>query len=98
MKYLLIVILALGLTAGFFYNRSVYWQDKAETYKNKYTTLKTENERKENADTRANEQIRTIKTIVKTVRSDCDCYNAPIDNAIIGRVRDANADNRKKKD
>lgn len=39
------------------------------------------------AEAEADKQISEIKTIVKTVKSDCNCYDSPIDDAILGRVR-----------
>ena len=39
------------------------------------------------AQAEADKQISEIKTIVKTVKSDCNCYDSPIDDAILDRVR-----------
>jgi len=36
---------------------------------------------------RADETISQIKTMVKTVKSPCDCYSSVIEPAIIDRVR-----------
>lgn len=39
------------------------------------------------ANERADKEICEIRTIVKTVKSPCDCYNSSVDPAIIDRVR-----------
>ena len=39
------------------------------------------------ADKRANNTIGELRTVVKTVKSPCDCYNSIVDPSIVGRVR-----------
>lgn len=44
-------------------------------------------EKTNKAEEKADSQISEIKTIVKTVPSDCACYDSPIDSSILNRVR-----------
>lgn len=39
------------------------------------------------AQIRAGNTIQKIKEVVKTVKSDCDCYNSTVDKRILDRVR-----------
>lgn len=41
----------------------------------------------EKAKESANDDIQKIKTIVKTIKEPCDCYNAPIPDQLLGTVR-----------
>lgn len=93
-KILLIAVGFLAILAGFFYMQSDSRGSKIATLTAEKTSLNDElkgcqNEiaKQSEANERANSTIGEIKTIIKTVKSPCDCYNSPIDDAIIDRVR-----------
>ena len=64
-----------------------YRGDKIESLSTDLRTCENEMEKNIQAGDRADKTIEKIRTVVKTVKSPCDCYNGAIDSAIIGRVR-----------
>lgn len=40
-----------------------------------------------NAQIQASNTIQKIKTVVQTIKADCDCFNSSVDNAILNIVR-----------
>lgn len=93
-KIYLSVILCLAALCGFFYVLFAYRGGKIERLQTKQTILtekltrcKNERENYFKASERADKAICEIRTIYKTVKSPCDCYNSVVDAAIIGRVR-----------
>ena len=40
-----------------------------------------------NAQIQASNTISKIKTVVKTIKSDCDCFNSSVDDAVLNIVR-----------
>lgn len=93
-KIYLIIIAFLVAVCGFFYFVNDYRGKKIDTLMAEKTKLNENLTRCKNevaantkAADRANDTIGKIKTIVKTVKSPCDCYNSVIDNSIIAGVR-----------
>lgn len=93
-KIKLIVFAFLAAFCGFFYFQSAYRGakiDRLQAEKNsineQLTRCKNEMESYIKADERADKTICEIRTVVKTVKSPCDCYNSSVDPAIIDRVR-----------
>ena len=93
-KIKLIAFALLAAFCGFFYFQSAYRGakiDRLQAEKNELQQnlkgCKNEMESYIKASERANCAIGEIRTIVKTVKSPCDCYNSSIEHNIIDRVR-----------
>lgn len=90
-KFLAIAFFATTLLLGFMYN---YTNSKANRLESELNECKSElkickNGVKEfnDAQIRASSTIQKVKEVVKTVKSDCDCYNSSVDGVILDRVR-----------
>ena len=93
-KIKLIIFVFMAALCGFFYILSGYRGAKIDRLQNEKTNLneqlkrcKDEMEVYFKANERADKAICDIRTIVKTVKSPCDCYNVAVDPAIVARVR-----------
>lgn len=95
----IIGILCVGIVVLYFmYNFS---QNKVHTLETKILTLKNDVsncktnltdcnkgiEEFNNAQIQASSTIQKIKTVVQTVKSDCDCFNSAVDDSVIKLVR-----------
>ena len=90
-RLLLISLIIISCIAVFFKLQSDNRLLRATNAENKNNALQTEikgykNAIQEynNAQKRAGKTIEKVRTIVRNVKSDCDCWHTPID----GRVRD----------
>ena len=93
-RILLISLLIAIATAVFFKLQSDNRLQRVVNAENKITTLETEikgykNAISEynNAQERAGEKIEKVRTIVKTVKSDCDCWNTMVDERVRNEAR-----------
>lgn len=93
-KIKLIAFAILAAFCGFFYFQSAHRGAKIERLQAEKTSINEQLKRCKNemesyikANERADKEICEIRTIVKTVKSPCDCYNSAVDAAIIDRVR-----------
>lgn len=93
-KIKLIIFVVVAALCGFFYFLAGYRGAKIErlqaeknSINEQLTRCKNEMESYIKADERADKTICEIRTVVKTVKSPCDCYNSSVDPAIIDRVR-----------
>lgn len=93
-KIKLIIFVVMAALCGFFYFLAGYRGakiDRLQAEKNELQQnlkgCKNEMESYIKASERANCAIGEIRTIVKTVKSPCDCYNSSIEHNIIDRVR-----------
>lgn len=93
-KIKLIVFAIMAALCGFFYFLAEYrgakierLQAKNTSINDKLTRCKNEMEVYFKASEQANKAICDIRTVVKTVKSPCDCYNSVVDPAIVARVR-----------
>lgn len=93
-KIKLIIFAILAAFCGFFYFLSAYRGAKIDRLQAEKTSINKQLKRCKNemesyikANERADKEICEIRTIVKTVKSPCDCYNSSVDPAIIDRVR-----------
>lgn len=84
----------LAAFCGFFYFQSAYRGAKIDRLQAEKTSINEQLKRCKNemesyikSNERADKEICEIRTIVKTVKSPCDCYNSSVDPAIIDRVR-----------
>lgn len=91
--YFGVVVVLLGWGA-FWYCLATYRGNKIDTLTRQISELNADLKRCKNeivksneAQCRADETISQIKTVVKTVKSPCDCYNSAIEPAILNRVR-----------
>lgn len=98
LEFLVCFLLAVS---GYLYLSRVNLENKIITLESQKTALDSDlkkcqkekevcNERMEaynNARERADNDISEIRTVVRTVKSPCSCYDSPVDNSIIGRVR-----------
>ena len=93
-RILLISLLIAIATAVFFKLQSDNRLLRATNAENKNNALQTEikgykNAIQEynNAQERAGEKIEKVRTIVKTVKSDCDCWNTMVDERVRNEAR-----------
>lgn len=93
-KIKLIIFVIMAALCGFFYFLAGYRGTKIYRLQAEKNELqqnlkgcKNEMESYIKASERANCAIGEIRTIVKTVKSPCDCYNSSIEHNIIDRVR-----------
>lgn len=94
MKYVLIICAFLAVWGLFNQYRVNYAQSQIDALQsekieaiNKFKECKNEKKAYIKAKERAEKTIGEIRTIVKTVKSPCDCYNSVVDDSIINRVR-----------
>lgn len=93
-KIYLSIIAFLVAVCGFFYFVNNYRAKRIDALTAEKTQLNDKLKRCKNemesyiqADERASKTIGEIRTVVKTVKSPCDCYNSVIDASIVERVR-----------
>lgn len=84
----------LGVFAAYFYFVADYRKSKIETlkaeklgYMEKLKGCEDEKNGMFNAAKRSEDTIGEIRTVIKTVKSPCACYDSRIDDAIFERVR-----------
>lgn len=90
-KYTALFLLAVAVVLGFLYS---YASIKINRLESEKTALKMEvkscnDSIKEfnDAQIRAGDTIQKVREVVRTVKSDCDCYNSAVDKRILDRVR-----------
>lgn len=100
-KIKLIIYAFIAATIAFFYFLSSYRGNKIDTLEtqkkelqqqikdlqSKYKECQNEKILQQQAAERANNTIGEIKTVIKTVKSPCACYDSSIDSSIIDSVR-----------
>lgn len=93
-RVLLISLIIAIATAVFFKLQSDNRLLRATNAENKNNALQTEIKGYENAiseynnaQERAGEKIEKVRTIVKTVKSDCDCWNTLVDERVRNEAR-----------
>lgn len=84
-RILAISIVALGVVAGTFYCLWKSTKTELTAANTKISELTKQVKGYENeiskyneAQERAGEKIEKVRTIIKTVKTDCDCYNTPL--------------------
>lgn len=84
-KILTTVCVFLAVCALYFNFRVDYLKNENTSLRNEKTSLKNEIKGYKNAiqeyndaQDRAGEKIEKVRTIVRNVKSDCDCYNTPL--------------------
>ena len=90
-KYTALFLLAVAVVLGFLYS---YASIKITRLESEKTALKMEVKScndgvKEfnDAQIRAGNTIQKVREVVRTVKSDCNCYNVAVDKRILDRVR-----------
>jgi hypothetical protein len=90
-KYIAVFFFATTFVLGIMYN---YANLKVNRLESEKTALKMEVKScndgvKEfnDAQIRAGDTIQKVREVVRTVKSDCDCYNIAVDKRILDRVR-----------
>lgn len=93
-RILLISLLIAIATAVFFKFQSDNRLLRATNAENKNNALQTEIKGYKNAiqeyndsQERAGKTIEKVRTIVRTVKSDCDCWNTPVDERVRNEIR-----------
>lgn len=88
-KILTTICVFLAVCALYFNFRVDYLKNENTSLESEKTSLKNEIkdlqdavEKYNRAQERASEKIEKVRTIVKTVKSDCDCYHTVIDDDI----------------
>lgn len=88
-KILTIVCVFLAVCALYFNFRVDYLKNKNTSLESEKISLKNEIkdlqyavEKYNDAQERAGEKIEKVRTIVRTVKSDCDCYNTALPDDI----------------
>ena len=84
-RILAISLVILGVVAGVLYFRNKSLSTELSAAKGEITALNKQIKGYENeiqhfneAQQTASEKIEKVRTIVKTVKTDCDCYNEPL--------------------
>lgn len=95
-RLLLISLIIVSCIAVFFKLQSDNRLLRATNAENKNNALQTEIKGYKNAiqeyndaQERAGKTIEKVRTIVRTVKSDCDCYNTPVDSRVLDTIRNA---------
>lgn len=83
-KFLAVAFFATTLLLGLMYN---YTNSKVNRLESELRGCKNGVKEFNDAQIRASSTIQKVKEVVKTVKSDCDCYNSVIAEPIISRVR-----------
>lgn len=93
-RILLISLLIAIATAIFFKLQSDNRLLRATNAENKNNALQTEIKGYKNAiqeyndsQERAGKTIEKVRTIVRTIKSDCDCWNTPVDERVRNEIR-----------
>lgn len=93
-KILTTVCVFLAVCALYFNFRVDYLKNENTSLRNEKTSLKKEIKGYKNAiqeyndaQERAGEKIEKVRTIVRTVKSDCDCYNTLVDSRLLDTIR-----------
>lgn len=93
-RILLISLLVAIATAVFFKLQSDNRLLRATNAENKNNALQTEIKGYKNAiqeyndsQERAGKTIEKVRTIVRTVKSDCDCWHTPVDERVRNEIR-----------
>lgn len=93
-RILLISLIIAIATAVFFKLQSDNRLLRATNAENQNNTLQTEIKGYKNAiskyntaQERAGETIEKVRTVVRTVKSDCDCWHTPIDDRVRNEIR-----------
>lgn len=95
MNRLLLISLIIAIaTAAFFKLESDNRLLRATNAENKISTLQTEIKGYKNeiqqynaSQNRASEKIEKVRTVVRTVKSDCDCWNTIVDERVRNEIR-----------
>lgn len=88
-RILAISLVILGVVAGVLYFRNKSLSSELSAAKGEITALNKQIKGYENeiqhfneAQQTASEKIEKVRTIIKTVKTDCDCYNEPLPDDI----------------
>lgn len=89
-KILLISVAVLAVVAVFLFQMNKGLKTELKAANGEITTLNGKIKGYENeiskfneAQEKASEKIEKVRTIVRTVKSDCDCYNTPIPDDVM---------------
>lgn len=93
-RILLISLIIAIVTAVFFKLQSDNRLLRATNAENQNNTLQTEIKGYKNAiqeyndaQDRAGKTIEKVRTIVRTIKSDCDCWHTPVDDRVRNEIR-----------
>ena len=93
-RLLLISLIIISCIAVFFKLQSDNRLLRATNAENKNNALQTEIKGYKNAiqeyndaQERAGEKIEKVRTVIRTVKSDCDCYNTLVDSGLLNTIR-----------
>lgn len=86
-KILTTVCVFLAVCALYFNFRVDYLKNENTSLENEIKDLQDAVEKYNRAQERASEKIEKVRTIVKTVKSDCDCYHAALPDSVLSIIR-----------
>lgn len=93
-KILTTICVFLAVCALYFNFRVDYLKNENTSLENEKTSLKNEIKGYKNAiqeyndaQERAGKTIEKVRTIVRNVKSDCDCWHTPIDDRVRDEIR-----------
>lgn len=93
-RFLLISLIIAIVTAVFFKLESDNRLKRVVNAENQNNALQTEIKGYKNAiqeyndaQERAGEKIEKVRTVIRTVKSDCDCYNTLVDSRLLNTIR-----------
>lgn len=80
--FLAVCALYFNFRVDYLKNENTLLESEKTSLKNEIKDLQDAVEKYNRAQERASEKIEKVRTIVKTVKSDCDCYHAVIPDDI----------------
>lgn len=86
-KYIAIAIVIIGFVFAIMNSKINSLTEENILLKTQIKDLQYAVEKYNDAQERAGEKIEKVRTIVRNVKSDCDCWNTPIDERVRNEIR-----------
>lgn len=93
-RILIILVVFLALTASFLYFRvnslveqNTSLKGEKNSFNEKIKDYENAIQKYNDAQNRAGEKIEKVRTIVRTVKSDCDCWHTLVDDRVRDEIR-----------
>ena len=85
--FLAVCALYFNFRVDYLKNENTSLESEKTSLKNEIKDLQNAVEKYNNAQERAGKTIEKVRTIVRNVKSDCDCWNTPIDDRVRNEIR-----------
>lgn len=95
MNRILLISLIIAIATAVFFKlqsdnrlqRAVYAENRASALESKVKGYENAIQEYNNAQDRAGKTIENVRTIVRTVKSDCDCWHTLVDDRVRDEIR-----------